>query len=101
MFLISQALLDVINVFYTQNIKEKLYNFLDNSQKKLWAIGHLVASILYSIMLVYWLWIMGNNENNSSGKREDEKILHLSLSSFIFYCLFMIERVGIFVLDIF
>lgn len=47
------------------------------------------------------MWIMHNNANNSLGKREDEKILHLSLSSFIFYCLFIIERVGVYVLDLF
>lgn len=86
---------------YTQNIKKRLFYFLDNNQKKWWVGGHLVASILYSLMLFYWLWIMHNNENNLSGKREDEKILHLSLSSFIFYSFFIIERVGLYVLDLF
>ena len=101
MFLISQALLDVIQVWTTKDVKKRLFNLLDNSQKKCWACGHLMAAVLYSIMLVYWLWVMHNNAQNSSGEREDEKILHLSLSSFIFYCLFIIERAGVYVLDIF
>jgi len=101
MFLITQAFLDVIACFYTQDIKLRLFYFLDNKQKKWWVAGHLLASIIYSVLLFYWLWVMHNNENNSEGMKEDEKILHVSLSSFIFYAFFLIERVGLYVLDLF
>lgn len=71
MFLISQAILDVLFARYTLDPKKRLFNFLDNSSKKLWVGGHLFASIIYSGMLFYWLWIMHSNENNREGQRED------------------------------
>ena len=51
--------------------------------------------------LIDWLWIIENNETNSRGNREDAKVLHLALGSVIFYVIFLIERVGTYILDLF
>ena len=37
---------------------------------------------------------MSNNEKNYQGVKEDIKVLNLSLGSYIFYAIFLIERVG-------
>ena len=39
-------------------------------------------------------------EQNLDGLKEDQKALHLALSSFVFYALFTIERVGTYILDL-
>lgn len=67
----------------------------------MWIIGNLLATVIYSCCLFYWLLILETNENNHAGIQEDAKLIHFSLSSFIFYCLFLIERVGTYTLNLF
>ena len=74
---------------------------LDNPLKKIWVYGNILSTIVYCMCLSYWLWIMHSNENNKQGKREDAKVLHLALGSVIFYVIFLIERVGTYMLDLF
>jgi hypothetical protein len=69
--------------------------------KKVWVIGHIIATFVYCACLFYWLWIFENNDKTGMGLKEDSKIIHLSLSSFIFYAFFLVERVGNYVLDLF
>lgn len=78
-----------------------MFYCLDNPLKKIWVHGNMAATIVYCVLLFKWLWIIQNNEHNSKGRLQDAQALHLSLGSFIFYSLFLIERVGMYVLNLF
>jgi hypothetical protein len=99
--LVCQAMLDFYHFCYCDGFKERMFYCLDNPLKKIWVYGNIVATIIYSLCLTYWLWLIEYNEPNSHGNREDAKVLHLALGSVIFYVIFLIERVGTYILDLF
>lgn len=99
--LICQAIHDLHVYKETKDFKKRLFYCLDNPLKKMWIFGNLAATVIYSICLVYWLCIIQYNELNDTGRREDAKVLHLSLGSIIFYLMFLLERVGTYLLDLF
>ena len=99
--LTCQALLDYYHFKNNRSFKKRMFFCLDNPLKKIWVYGNILSTIVYCMCLCYWLWIMHSNENNKQGKREDAKVLHLALGSVIFYVIFLIERVGTYMLDLF
>ena len=101
-FLICQALQDL--KFLRDNkdrIQIRLFYSLDNPQKKVWVYGNLGATFIFSACLFCWLYILQNNEKNRVGKKEDKKVLNLAFGSSVFYLLFLIDRVGCYILDLF
>lgn len=100
-FIVCLAVLDYMFLHNTKDIKKRVFYNLDAGLKVWWVRGHVCASIIYSGLLFYWLWKMEHNEDSNAGKKEDTDLLHLSLSAFIFYALFLVERAGNFVLDLF
>ena len=99
--LMSQAIMDAVFYYTTTDIKKRIFYCLDNPLKKVWIFGNILATIVYCIFLFYWLWIYSNNEFNYKGVKEDIKVLNLSLGSYIFYAIFLIERVGTYLLCLF
>ena len=100
-FLIGQALMDALFYYQTTDIKKRVFFCLDNPLKKVWIFGNILATIVYCFFLFYWLWVMSNNEKNYQGFKEDIKVLNLSLGSYIFYSIFLIERVGQYLLTLY
>ena len=78
-----------------------MFYCLDNPLKKIWVYGNILSTIVYCLCLIDWLWIIENNEKSKAGNREDAKVLHLALGSVIFYVIFLIERLGTYLLDLF
>ncbi len=74
---------------------------MDNPTKIIFIWGNIISTIIYCISLFYWLYIIENNSNNLEGKIEDAKAFHLAIGSFIFYALFLLDRVGTYILDLF
>lgn len=99
--LVCQALLDYFHLQDVRAFKDRMFFCLDNPLKKIWVYGNLAATVVYCVCLVDWLWIIETNETNAQGKKEDAKVLHLALGSVIFYVIFLIERVGTYILDLF
>ena len=76
------------------------YN-LDTDFKKWSVYGNCFATLVYSACLVYWLYRVEYNDKTAHGAQEDINMLHFVISIFVFYAIFLIERVGSFVLDTF
>ena len=100
-FILGQSLMDALFYYQTKDIKKRIFYCLDSPLKKVWVFGNVLATIIYSFLLFHWLWIMSNNETNYQGVKEDIKVLNLSLGSYIFYAIFIIERVGFYLLDLY
>ena len=101
-FLICQALQDL--KFLRENkdrIQIRLFYSLDNPLKKVWVYGNLVATLIFSLCLFWSMWILQNNEKNRVGKKQDKAVLNLAFGSSVFYLLFLIDRVGCYILDLF
>ena len=96
-----QATLDFYHFYNTRSFKTRMFFCLDNPLKKIWVYGNIISTVIYCMCLSYWLLIIHTNASNSAGKREDAKVLHLALGSVIFYVIFLIERVGTYILDLF
>ena len=63
--------------------------------KKVWVWGNISSTIVFCATLFYWLW------KYEYGAKNAASVVHISLASFIFYALFMVERVGTYALDLF
>lgn len=100
-FLTCQAIHDLQFYYQTKSFKLRMFYCLDNPLKKIWVYGNLASTVVYCFCLLYWLCIIHYNENNVTGRREDRKALHLALGSVIFYLMFLLERVGTYLLDLF
>mmetsp|Transcript_5040 Transcript_5040/g.7576 ORF Transcript_5040/g.7576 Transcript_5040/m.7576 type:complete len:324 (-) Transcript_5040:79-1050(-) len=98
--LVGQVVLEWATIRSTTDRQKRLFYFLDTTQKMIWFVGNLVSTIIYCICLLRWLWIIETNHRNEKGRREDAKAVHLALSTFIFYSIFLIERMGTYILDI-
>lgn len=99
--LVCQAGIDFHELRYEKHKAMRIFYCLDNPLKKAWVYGNIVATAIYCCCLFRWLWIIQNNAHNNNGRLQDAEALHLSLGSFIFYTLFLIERVGMFILNTF
>jgi hypothetical protein len=86
--LVCQALLDLQ---FFLNCRERTFYCLDNPYKKVWIIGNCGATIIYSICLFRWLWIMESHVSQA---------LRMAIGTFVFYAVFLIERIGTWVLRI-
>ena len=97
-FMICQTILDAKFVFYTRDVRIRIFHCLDHPLKKVWVFGNIISTVIYCVLLFYWLWIVEYNDHNYTGLKEDIKVLNLSLGSFIFYSIFLIERAGTYLL---
>ena len=97
-FMLCQILLDAKFVIETTDVKKRIFHCLDHPLKKVWVFGNIISTLIYCVLLFYWLWIVEYNQHNYTGLREDIKVLNLSLGSFIFYAIFLIERAGTYLL---
>lgn len=88
-------------VFKTKDLKTRIFYSLNNPLKKIWVLGNCFATVIYCLCLFRWLWIIEYNKNNKTGKIEDAEALHLAIGTSIFYAIFLIDRIGSYVLDIF
>lgn len=84
----------------TKALKDRVFFSLDNPVKRVMIYANMGATVIYCICLVRWLWIIEKNEHNEQGNRQDAKALNLALVSFVFYCFFLIERVGSYILNV-
>ena len=89
--LICQAALDF--QFYMES-KNRKFHCLNNPLKKVWILGNFGATIIYSCCLYRWLWLIQNEPQSLN------KALRLAIGTFVFYALFLIERIGTWVLRI-
>ena len=96
-----QAAINFKFVYLTTDLKSRIYYSLNNPLKKIWVLGNCFATVIYCICLFRWLWIIENNAQNKRGKIEDAEALHLAIGTSIFYAIFLIDRIGSYVLDIF
>ena len=87
--LVCQAILDFL--FYMKSTNRVFY-CLNNPLKKVWILGNCGATLIYSICLYRWLWILQTSDN--------AKALGLAMGTFIFYAIFLIERIGTYILSI-
>ena len=76
-----------------------MFYCLDNPLKPVWVGGNIVATVVYCLCLFYWMWIKDNNDLNPMESFEDARVIHLSLGTVIFYSLFLLERIGMLILD--
>ena len=96
--IISVAYLDLRN-YKSSDFSSRIFYNLDVPLKAVWVYGHIISSIIYSFCLLYWLYRVDYNAENKRGFEEDANLLHLSLSSYIFYAIFLLERAGNYTMD--
>lgn len=56
--LFSQAFIDFHFYFYNPDSKQRTFYNLDNPLKKVWVLGNCGSTLIYSICLFRWLWII-------------------------------------------
>lgn len=100
LILISQSLMDFQFSYQTKSKKDRVFYNLDDPIKKVMNVSNIGATIIYCICLFRWLWIIETNEHNNLGTKQDAKAVNLALVSLIFYCLFLIEKVGSYILNV-
>lgn len=94
--LLSQALIDWQRAMFTKDQKVRTFYFLDSSLKSGAVHGNLLATVIFSGLLIKWLYVI---ETNNEGLETDALHLKFIIGVFIFYFIFMVERIGSFVLD--
>ena len=67
LWIVCLAALDFMFYANTTCVKKRVFYNLDTTLKRWWVGGHCCASIIYSVLLFYWLWRMEVNENNKLG----------------------------------
>lgn len=98
--LIMQALLDYCFLYHTQSLPKRLFYCLDSPWRKFSVHVNCMATAIYCSCLFYWMYQFDYNRENNQGVKQDAKNLHFAISTFIFYAICLIERVGTYILDI-
>ena len=100
-FLLVLAWVDLKFYLFTDDLKKRIFYNLDAPHKRVCVYGHVIASMIYGGLVFFWLLRIEVNAENKAGAEEDSKLVHLALSSFVFYAIFTIERHGNYMLNLF